>query len=307
MDINVNDPRNNCVAKFNENISIETSLKNQRIMDNVNKTMAELTRKRLENSNKVLNPPILPIPPPLMSIKIGTNPVERSSPINIVFDSICYLFYKGNCINNKCKYKHQLPTTDQIIDRLKTFNQIDFIEIYKLCVTMTTLLKQCWFIFIEVAVFNKWNQFLDIMIESSNAYRLEDINKMWRKVFHAFTECNMTKQQAVSHFIRISGKFRKLPHVEILIDLMVETNLLFFLKEIVYFISLFKGKYQANAFVIEQFYEAVLNKQEPDPGFLKVAHSIACNMNPNEACEVDQNLIRRFCEKYYSVFPDEAN
>lgn len=323
---NVNDPISNGAAlevpKFNKNISLATStlsVTNQRIVNNVNEAMAERARKREEevklNSNKVLDPPIiskesiyLPIQP-LMNLKVGkTSPVERCSlnKVNIVFDSICYSYYKGNCNMKKCRFNHHLPTIDRIRDRLKTLNRSDFLEIYDACVTMTTLLKQCWVRFIEVATFNKWNQFLDIMIERSDAYPLEDINKMWRSVFQAFTECNMTKQESVSHLIQISVKFRELPQVEVLIDLMVETDLQFFLKEIVYFINLFKG-YQANAFVIERFYDAVLNKPATDPEFLKLAHDIAVNMNSNEAYKVNPNLIRRFCEKYYSTFPEEAN
>lgn len=327
---NVNDPRNSGAAvevpKFNKNISIENStlsLKNQIIINNVNKAMAQIAQKREEqeaiklvNSKKVLNPPIiskesLSIPiQPLMSLKVVTNsPVEQRPPlskINIVFDSICYSYYRGNCTNKKCKFNHHLPTIDRIRDKLKTLNRQEFLETYKVCVSMTILLKQSWIIFVEVATLNKWNQFLNFMIERSDVYALEDINKMWLAVFHAFTKCSMTKQESVSHIIKISGKFRELPQVEVLIDLMVKTNLQFFLKEISYFVKLFK-EYQANAFVIEQFYEAVINKPEPDTKFLKLTHDIAFNMNPIEAYKVDQGLIKRFVEIYYSTFPDEAN
>lgn len=285
------------------------SAANQRIIDNVNKEMAEIARKRKEaEKSKALNPPINSketlLMQPLMGLSVeSTNPFERTAPkTSVVFDTICFKFYRGNCNFDRCKYNHYIPSTDRILERLKTLNKYDFLGVFNACVSMTTLLKQCWSLFINVATFNKWIQFLNFMIETSDAYPLEDINNIWRAVFNAFTECNLTKPESVTRLIETSSKFRKLPQVEVLIDLMVETNLVLFLKEIIGFVKLFKA-YQANAFVIGRFYETAIIKQDPE--FLKLTHSLACNMNPSEAYNVDPDLIKRFGEIYFSIFPVE--
>lgn len=286
--MSLNDPRNKEAPR------IELDPKSQQIMNNVKEEMAERARKR-EEAEKLKNNVLVPPVPPTQ------NPIPPPTHLsNQIFDKICYGYYKGKCVLKQCRFNHFLPNNNQIVERLELLNKADFCGVYNSCVKMPILLKTCYGFFIEVAVHHKWKQFLNHMIEMTSAYPFDEINNIWTAINIGFGKCNLTKKAAILDIFNSSKHFRNLPQIELLIYLMAECDLFSFLKEIEELLKLFED-YQASSFVVERFYETALEKQEPE--LLKFAYKIATNMKPVEAANVNQDLIKTFAKKYFSIFP----
>lgn len=285
---NLNDPRNRKTS------STEKDAKCQQIINNVKEEMAERARKReeaekLKNANNV--------PPSTTST---ATPANTPSLINRIFDKICFANYKGNCRLKQCRYNHFIPNNNQICERLAQLSKNDLCGVYSSCVKLPILLTYCYGLFIEVAVNHKWIQFLIYMIEMTSAYPSDEINNIWIAVNIGFGKCKLTKKAAIADILNSSKQHRKLAQIELLIHLMAECDLFFFLKEIEELLKLVKEDYHASSFVVEQLYKTALEKQ--DSTFYKFAFKIASNMNPIEALNVSQDLIKAFAKQYYSLF-----